>query len=511
MKALRNLDVRASTSLQGRLFFCPLPALLGLVAISGALLPSAASATAPEGLACVAHDGKINGRGANPQLHMHEAFAKLYSSDICGSVEETEHGGSGSDPAGHTMIAYNYPEAASHSGIGSGQGQKAASCRSDAFAAADQPYTEETLAQENGEPGATGGCPTFTPPFQPSPSPFPNANDIKAPMMSFPIAGSAVTIAVDLPENSCAENKEPTSLKFTKREVSRILGGDAATWADAELRGSNPEETEHGNFGLSHCSGNIKRVVRSEPAAGTTNTVKLFLIKADNARTGGERTCEVGKEWKPFNEEGPTKSENHGWPGAPGDSSPEKTAGCTEVLRAGSDQEVVKLIGTTANGVGYGDLTNAAGHGLILASLENGAGTNFQPPNVGTSANCNLGVLSLPGSTASDAVGLNAEDNWGSNNEEVNHTGNHVNATDAGSKYPICDLTFDFVYTGLHANNSEGKGAISRLTVDQRRTLYSYFTMILSSTGQSILGTASFAPIPAAWLSKLQSGFQAGF
>jgi ABC-type phosphate transport system substrate-binding protein len=495
-----------------RLFLGPLAVLVGLVAMGGALLPSVASATAPEGIACVAHDGKINGRGATFQTHAQQEFAHLYNVDFCGSVEETEHGGAGGDPSGHNMIAYNYPEAANNSGTGSGAGQKAASCRTDAFAGSDVPYTEEVLTLENGEPGANGPCTTFTPPFQPEPTPFPNANDIKAPMMSFPVAGSSVALAVNLPTNSCAENKEPSSLKFTKREVSRLEGGDVANWEDTELRASNPEDTEHGNFGLAHCSGEIKRVVRLD-SSGTTNINKFFLIKADNTRTGGTRTCETGKEWKPFNEEGTAHNVNTGWPGALGDTSPEKTAGCSEVLRAAKSggQELVTLLSSTTNGVGYADLADAVGHGLILASIENGAGSSFQPPNVGTSANCNFGVLSLPGSTASDSVGLNPEDNWGNNNEAINHTGDHVNATDAGSKYPICGITFDLVYSGLHANNGEGKSAISRLTTDQRRTLYSYYTMILSSTGQSVLGTANYAPLPAAWLSKLQSGFQAGF
>jgi hypothetical protein len=88
---------------------------------------------------------------------------------------------------------------------------------------------------------------------------------------------------------------------------------------------------------------------------------------------------------------------------------------------------------------------------------------------------------------------------------------NHENATDLGSKYPICGLTFDLVYTGLHENNTEGKGAINRLTADQRRTMYSYFTFILSSAGQEIPGKIHYAPLPSSWLPKLEQGFQENF
>ena len=110
-----------------------------------------------------------------------------------------------------------------------------------------------------------------------------------------------------------------------------------------------------------------------------------------------------------------------------------------------------------------------------------------------------------PGATASDAVGLDPEDNWGTNNTEVNGAPNHQNATDLGSKYPICGVTFDLVYTDLDNN------AITPLTADQRRTLYAYFTFVLSSTAQSKLGTVDYNPLPSSWLEKLTEGFQANF
>ena len=46
---------------------------------------------------------------------------------------------------------------------------------------------------------------------------------------------------------------------------------------------------------------------------------------------------------------------------------------------------------------------------------------------------------------------------------------------------------------------------------DQRRTLYSFFTFVLSSTGQAILGTDNYTALPSTWLPALQTGFQSNF
>jgi hypothetical protein len=49
------------------------------------------------------------------------------------------------------------------------------------------------------------------------------------------------------------------------------------------------------------------------------------------------------------------------------------------------------------------------------------------------------------------------------------------------------------------------------LTADQRRTLYSYGTFILSSAAQELLGSSFYAPVPTGWLAKLRTGFQENF
>lgn len=461
--------------------------LVGLVALICLVFVRASSAVVPPaGLNCVASDGKINGRGSTYQVNAQKLFAEAYRDDFCGATS-----GSPADEAGNTMIAYNYAASVAASATGSGSGLKAASCRTDAFAGTDLPYNKEQLAQLDGAPGVMGGCSiSFEPPFQPKPGPWPNAADIQANAMSFPIAGSSEALPVHLTAANCG-GTAPTSISFTANEVSRIFGGDIAKWNDPELVANNAS--------LAKCEIAITRVVRFDNS-GTTAIFKNYLIRIDNERTttvnctGGSPT----KTWTFYD-----GSPNTLWPG--------QTAGdgtCSAIITAGTSggQALVTKLKETEGGIGYADLADAVGQGLIMPNVKNATNTSYQAASSGKGANCDFSVLSLPGATSSDAVGLNAEDTWSSNNAP---NPDHENATDLGSKYPICGLTFDLVYTGL--DNGAVSNAISRLTADQRRTLYSYMTFILSSAAQDGLSSANYAPLPSSWLPKLRGGFQANF
>jgi len=252
------------------------------------------------------------------------------------------------------------------------------------------------------------------------------------------------------------------------------------------------------------CTGAVTRVLRSD-SAGTTEIFKGYLVRAALERTGAGFTCAVGKAWTSY-----TKT-NTEWPGK---QKPGEEGTCSAFVTpagSGGPEEVAKLR-ATEGGIGYADLPDLDGNdaGLVTASVQNATSKAPVAPNSGKASNCNLNVLTLPGASASDAVGLNSEDNWGTNNTEVNGNPNHQNATDLGSKYPICGLTFDLVYTGLD-NNAGTNNAITPLTADQRRTLYSYFTFVLSSTAQDKLASNDYNPLPSAWLEKVTEGFQANF
>jgi ABC-type phosphate transport system substrate-binding protein len=368
---------------------------------------------------------------------------------------------------------------------------KAASCRTDAFSGVSVPYTEAQWKELNEEPGKTKGCGiTFEPPFQPGPKPWPNPSDITAPVMTLPTVGAADTIDVHLTAANCG-GTAPTSLNFTPEEVSRIFGGTAAKWNDPELVATNSS--------LTNCNEPITRVLRGD-SAGMSEILKLYLVNVDNNRTG--QNCAEGTKWSAY------QKVNTEWPGVQKEGL-EGTCSAFVVTKKSGGPADVKVIEETEGGVGYNDLADASGHGLIIGNVQNATATSFQSPKAGGGANCTLSVLSLPGATASDAVGMDSEDNYATNNTEVNKNPSHQNATDLGSKYPICGVVFDLVYTGL--DNGAVPNAISRLTADQRRTLYSYFSFVLSSTAQEKLSSILYAPLPSTWLPTLREGFQSNF
>jgi ABC-type phosphate transport system substrate-binding protein len=493
-----------------RFILAPLAALMIGLGVAGCMVfADTSSAAVPGGVGCQPTDGKISGRGSTYQNILLKEYAKAFSENYCGNVAEqfTE------DPGGTTMVAYNYPAAVKASATGSGAGVKAANCRTDAFAGTDIPYSREQLVELDGTPGASGigGCTlTFAPPYEPK-SGFPGANDIQANMMSFPVGGSSVTVAVHLTTGtggSCPTVAAPTTLQFTLEEVSRLYGGDVQTWNDPELVATNATNAPT----LKECTGPVTRVVRFDNS-GTTNILKQYL-KSEAPFNSNERstytTCEPSRTWKSYWEESP----NTTWPGK---QHPGEEGTCSSIVTgaASGGPELIAKLKETAGGVGYIDLAEAIGQtGIVLAKVQNATGTKFELPSIsGAAANCLYSALPAPpGLSNNDAVGLNAEDNWSNNNEGyASKPLNHENATNMGSKYPICGLTFDLVYTGLNSNNGEGKSANSRLSADQRRTLYSFFTFILSSTGQEVPGKIHYAPLPPSWLPKLSQGFQANF
>jgi ABC-type phosphate transport system substrate-binding protein len=455
---------------------------VGLSTLGGLMTDASIAAVPTGGLSCVTSDGKINGRGATYQNDAQTTFLQGYRDDFCGATN-----GSPADVAGDAMGIYNYPAAVSGSGTGSGNGLKAASCRTDAWAGSDLPYSEAQLGLLNGAPGATGGCGiSFTPPFQPTPGPWPNANDVQANIMSFPVAGSSVALAVNLPASACG-GTAPTGLSFTAAQVTAILGGNVANWNDPSLTTNNSS--------LSGCNTPITRVVRFDNS-GTTSILKRYLVRIDDSRSGA--TCAPSTTWTSY-----SASPNTSWPSGSG-CSPTTTAGTS------GGPALVTTLKSTTGGIGYADLADAVGQGLVLANVRNGVDTGNASPASGKGANCDFSVLTLPGFSNSDAVGLNPNDNWGNDNATVNQgSADHINATNLGSKYPICGITFDLVYTGL--SNGAVANANSRLTADQRRTLYSYMTYLLSSTAQDRLSTVNYASLPTPWLGKLRGGFQAAY
>ena len=163
-KGKKHMDI----AVRKRFNLAPLVALLiGLSAVFCMVFAETSSAAVPAGVGCQPTDGKINGRGSTYQTVLLKEYAKAFGEDVCGNVAEQYSG----DPAGSAMVVYNYAKAAEASATGSGNGVKAANCRTDAFAGTDIPYSQAQLVELDGTPGAAGigGCGiTFEPPFTPN-------------------------------------------------------------------------------------------------------------------------------------------------------------------------------------------------------------------------------------------------------------------------------------------------------------------------------------------------------
>jgi len=155
-------------------------------------------------------------------------------------------------------------------------------------------------------------------------------------------------------------------------------------------------------------------------------------------------------------------------------------------------------------GVCYADVADVfANAALFRPNLRNALNSSFQAPSVGTRSNCNFATLAPPTGGANGWVGLTPGDSW-STNQTPNP--NRGDVTNQGSAYPICGLTFALVHRGNATCD-----AVSRLTDNQCRTLYSYFTYILSSVGQERLNGVRYASLPTASVGLIRSGYQTNF
>jgi ABC-type phosphate transport system substrate-binding protein len=515
---------------------------LALAAFIAIVFAASGGATVPgNGINCQS-DGKLGGRGATFQKRAQDAFNAGFTNDVCGNVSDTN--------SGNNMVSYNVYDGGNGGPFntptltGSGYGRKAQMCRTDAFSGTDVPYNTAQLLALNGDPHAqanldtifggtagtrncqsatgTGFGTSFVPFYQPingaaPTTSYPNAADVAAPLMSFPVAGSAVVIGVNLKGTGICTGTPPATVNLTGTMVSKLFGGDILTWDDPALRTGNL------NAGLANCHGAVTRVVRLDDS-GTTQIFKNYLAHVDTSRTGA--TCDPGTVWG--TPDPPTglagASPNTSWPGFVPSGSVQQgiaaTATCSAIDTGDVNgnngvldvcNSVVAGTVAIAGAVCYADLPDFRAFtctGACPATASNVANAATGTPvsaSTAQRANCSFGAVTPP---PANAVGLSVSgtpDTWATDNS----AGDRGDVTFTGSSYPICGITFDLVYSGL--SSATGSGAISELTNDQRRTMYSYFTYILSSAGQSNLTSKFYQALPNGLVDQLRAAFQAGF
>jgi ABC-type phosphate transport system substrate-binding protein len=494
------------------------------VALAAGVAAIASLATAPASFAAgaVAHppaigqncqaDGHISGAGSTFQAAMmYDSYIYGFQQDVCGPVSTASNLLTAA-PAAITpwitdpsvisaivkgvattvngMVAYNYSNQGTPASNGSGAGLRRVSCRTDEFAGTDLPYNSTQLSQINSAPGfETGGsapqygCDTASnlnleatpPPFQPMPpgtAPnWPNPSDStpasKATgLMSFPTAGGAVALAVNL-NGVCSP--VPTSINLTSAEVDGIMQGTINEWQDSALQATDPI------LGTDNCAGNITRVVRFDNS-GTTAITMFYLNGIDSSAL-----CQHGTNstWLSI----AISSNNSGqWPGQTPAGS-----GCTapntgnsvapgpETAGSNGSPPLIGLLDTNTlpvwntttdtytttggeGGIGYAELglwPSPLPAGVSFVNVQNAAGTAFVSAGApGAASNCSISPstpgLPAPG-TAPAAVGL-ATDDWANTQTGTNQK---TDVAYTGAGYPVCGLTFDLVFDGMHNETGE--------------------------------------------------------
>ena len=434
---------------------------------------------APSGSQVASGSGKITGRGATLPLYGVINYINQFTQTVCGPVAADTSANTYTPPAGFgeptgdptdpssgvdgfsgsvplptynqdQMVAYNYPAAQDKSGTGSGQGRVAISCRTDAFSGSDIPYTMADFTNIDGAPGAQAGglgsClkAGWVSPFQS----IANPGDPAGKMMSFPIIGGALAMAVNFGNPITAGC--PTTLNLTTAQVAAIWSGTDTNW----------------NQVVSGCNLAITRVVRQD-TSGTSQNFENYLSDASPSTalcaTGTFTSISSGTSTATLNTLGDLKGEilqatagsnNNIWPSG-GSCSP-----LAHAATSGTPALLHTLVGITG-GIGYADVTDEVrdpgdAATLITPNIQNSDGTSFQPPTTSTgAANCTYQGSTLPGTgTADNVMGISGE--WALD-ASPNHT--DVSYTAQGEQYPICALTWEFTFEGDDGNAKTTPGA----------------------------------------------------
>jgi hypothetical protein len=228
---------------------------------------------------------------------------------------------------------------------------------------------------------------------------------------------------------------------FLNDDVSTAAGCDGVTWGTLSSNAKNAQWNDSATMGA--CS----PIVRSCATGGSaliTAAINTSSGTADSDTNTSTTNCTGGNDFT-TSPSIPVCGANGAW----GTADPSCPAGAEPV-----------------NGqVGYADLAdwkNKTSTTVILASVQTHddfvanpapghAGEVYvSPGSPTTNSNCNMNAKGLPGGatpTATTAVGLGS---GAGNTWAVDDTGKSYDVTNSGGNYPVCALTWDFVYTKLN-------------------------------------------------------------
>ena len=468
-----------------------LTATLGVAAVGGGIVSTeTANAAVPQGTPAsratersrdVARPTRAARRGSEAlPAAVQNLWWAAYNAAFCGNTTTADVSGSDMGTYDYTLPTWD------------DEGLVAANCRTDAYAGTDIPYTTSQLVSGldgppgNGQSTPSIGCPSleipalsqfnFAPDAMTNPTGvWPNPGgavvngttvpaDAQAKVMSFPVAGFAVAIEVNLTSADCGGN--PTGpLAFTPQQLSDLMGGNLLNWNTAELRSNGA------NAWLANCNEPVTRVVPSTPPASPRASRTICSLSTPSvwarppSRLRSEPVVELRlpgtREQRHLAQLGPRKR-----PGAVRRRRRAVRQRLQRVRVSGGsgDPALLRVAGQPTGGHrlrrprGRRQRRDAAGrHNPRPSRARPGEPAERHGRGVSVAvggeagANCDFTALSVPeGGAATGMVSLDIggggvpPDTWADDNAP-----DHVNATDIGAQYPICGLMFDLVYSGL--------------------------------------------------------------
>lgn len=361
------------------------------------------------------------------------------------------------------------------------------------FGASDDPPTPTQIAQINQGTDAAGDEGQI--------HVVPAAVGAVAPLVNFP-DGCDVTDLDAANRTSDQDNDADTvsddvvRVKFTKAKWEAAWGGasDSDTWSELFPELADPA-----------CDAPITRVVRFD-ASGTTFAFKDYLD-----------TIDAAQGWTTTYESGDATAGNRAWPNAtfgaradcagasgPGsadDAVDHLTSGCSN----GAGALVNKLIATDGS-IGYADVATArnASPSLAITPEANDNDTYWTQVQNGSNA------FTEP---TADPNGFRTDGTKGANCAATQFAGtpsstlgdwSQTSGVNAAAGYGICTLTYGLVFD----DNADAYGNTAEEEA-KARTVKDYWTSILSDTGQGVLFSNDYAPLPAGLLAISRTGVSA--
>jgi phosphate transport system substrate-binding protein len=256
-------------------------------------------------------------------------------------------------------------------------------------------------------------------------------NALPGTILTLPITGGALAVVLNIPGVT-------SHINLTGSIIAEIYLGQITTWNATPIQSINP--------GVSLPSSSIVPVVRSD-AAGTTFVLTNFLSEDSSA-------------WAT----GPGTGIQVSWP---------KVA---NELAVKGNSLLAKTVSTTANTIGYVDLTDTLNTvGLNYAKVENPAGTFVLPTvNDTASAIANASAtIHFPAITS----------NWA--NVSL------VNAPGAGS-YPLATFSYFLVYKAVDIGYAPSQS--------KAQVIVQWLNWVVT-TGQTFASGLNYVPVPSALLS----------